>query len=98
MCSRKNKSGKHKKMHSLYDAQGGICFYCRLPCVIICEVSDQKVFIPEQATIEHRRPRSLGGDYNAPENVVMACSECNNIKGNGPVYALLTPLFSHQEV
>jgi 5-methylcytosine-specific restriction endonuclease McrA len=53
---------------SLYGTHGGTCLY------------GKQVFPPEQLTLEHLVPRSLGGT-NALDNLRLACFNCNNRRG-----------------
>lgn len=51
----------------------GKCIYCNTKLVVWLDGRTA-------ATIEHIRPRALGGDDD-PRNTALACSGCNNEKG-----------------
>lgn len=58
-----------RRRQLFYEAQEGICFYC-------------KQHIRFSAwTLDHKIPRCKGGS-NANENLVGACKTCNNFKGD----------------
>lgn len=67
-----------------YEEQGGLCFYCRRP------VRDPRVtaYAPGEsqpadlATVDHRIPRSQLYGRHVPDNLVMACRGCNDLKGD----------------
>jgi len=48
-----------------------------------------------QLTLDHIQPRSRGGD-NSPVNIVTACVECNNRKGNRTPAEARMPLLTSQ--
>ena len=50
-----------------YEAQKGICYYCK------CQVDDSY-------QVDHVIPLARGGS-NGPENLVIACANCNQSKG-----------------
>ena len=58
------------------ESGGAICHYCKTEC----RLSFSNKF-KNSATIDHKIPKSKGGT-NAPENLVLACNGCNNLKGN----------------
>lgn len=60
---------KRRKRTLLFWKQGGKCFYCR------------NAFPIEKLTIDHLMPLSKGGSGLRIENLVLACSPCNNAKG-----------------
>lgn len=57
----------------LFREQAGECVYCH--DTMILEIGEKRT-----ATIDHVIPRSKGGP-NTQDNVVAACSECNEKKG-----------------
>lgn len=59
---------------SLYRRDKGICHYC------FCH-TNRTPGSSRQATKEHIVPRSHGGG-NSMDNYVLACSSCNNRRGN----------------
>jgi 5-methylcytosine-specific restriction endonuclease McrA len=58
----------HLRTH--WSRQKGVCRYCKRPVPF------------EDATIDHVVPRSRGGATKG--NIVMACWQCNNRKGDMP--------------
>lgn len=54
---------------TLAKRDGRCCFYCK------------KRIKYKVATFDHRHPKSLGGKDNL-ENLVIACTTCNEAKGN----------------
>lgn len=99
MCSSsvpgKRRSSKHRLIHTLFDNQGGKCFYCRISCEIICKPGDNK-WLPHRATVDHKRPKARGG--GSKNNLVMACGKCNNLKADKTMTEFLAPTFSHPMV
>ena len=70
--------GKPKKgtLLRLLHKQGGRCYYCN------DSISTQHPQgHPNEATIDHRLPRSLGGDHGR-NNIVAACYACNQAKAD----------------
>lgn len=63
------------KRKFLFKKQGGKCAYC--------EVAFTQEITP---TFDHIKPKSKGGGNNL-ENLVLACSQCNQLKGNMHSYA-----------
>lgn len=66
----------------------GQCEYCR----------SQQSFSPQPFSVEHIKPRALGGLTTA-ENLALSCQGCNGHKytkvmGHDPVTNSLTPLFN----
>lgn len=84
VCNKCNKTPKSKisktgsKRKKLYDRQNGQCYYCDKHCVM-----DGALNHPDTATIEHLIPKSEGGT-RALSNLVMACQECNRLRGISP--------------
>jgi 5-methylcytosine-specific restriction endonuclease McrA len=71
-----------RQIQRLSESQNHRCCYCGQHTFIGSKTP--KGFSKWQlATVEHVVPRSLGGS-NSWENLVMACSECNNLRGNLP--------------
>jgi len=66
-----------KLFEDVYARDGGRCVYCGIPArrpghgVRRC---------PDLATLDHVHPRSFGGPLNR-DNLVLACSACNNERG-----------------
>lgn len=58
----------------LYKRDQGVCHYC-------FRLTNRKPGSGLQATKEHVVPRSMGG-RNSIDNYVLACSTCNNRRGN----------------
>lgn len=53
-----------------------LCHYCKIECRLSFS-SEYK----NSATVDHKIPKSKGGT-NDRENLVLACNECNNAKGD----------------
>lgn len=52
------------------------CYWCALPVRYVVES------VPDQATREHIKPRSVGGaSGNQHRNIVVACRRCNQARG-----------------
>ncbi len=66
------KKGVIKYMDLLAEETSGTCIYCGKP------------LIRQQMTYDHIYPKSRGGK-SVLENYVLACSDCNNSKGDTPV-------------
>jgi 5-methylcytosine-specific restriction endonuclease McrA len=70
--SRRTRSPRHQKRAvkraTMRDC-GRRCVYCATPLE------------PDQATLDHVQPVSRGGTH-APGNLVIACRECNQLKGD----------------
>jgi len=64
-----NSKQKQRKKDDLILQHGSYCCWCG------------KFFPKNDLTIEHIKPKSLGGS-NAPENLALACSPCNRLRGN----------------
>ena len=52
------------------------CHYCNIECR-----PGYRNIYKDSATVDHKIPKCKGGT-NARENLVLACNECNNLKGN----------------
>lgn len=66
------KSGyKRKVRDDLAKRYGWQCHWCCVPLT------------PETATLDHIKPRCLGGNWYY-KNLVLACQECNNARGPIP--------------
>lgn len=61
-----------------YNRQDGYCFYCNIKMV---KINGKNRNYPNAGTAEHIIPQSKGGVKNY-YNIVCACKECNNIRGN----------------
>ncbi|MEG4023011.1 HNH endonuclease [Microcoleus sp. S13C4] len=64
-----NPKQKHNKKQKLIDDYGHNCWWCG------------KCLPKNQLTIEHLRPKSLGGS-DCLENLRLACLSCNQSRGN----------------
>lgn len=70
----------------LYKRDGWQCHYCQIPFVVFEELTPDVMGcyrIPQDkavACVDHILSQSLGGT-NALENLVLACSRCNSLKG-----------------
>ena len=63
----------------VFARDGHRCVYC------------DRVFPPEQLTLDHVQPRMRGGDHS-PGNLVTACAACNTRKGSRPAWSFLADL------
>lgn len=68
---------RQRRIRQLMEKYEGKCAYCTAP------VERRPVKIEEwrRATIDHDNPLSLGGTWDW-ENLVLACSRCNQRKGS----------------
>ena len=64
-------------LNVLFLNQNQLCYWCNKP-IFLCRKREKSK--PDTATIDHVRPRSLGGTDNL-ENLVAACYKCNSEKG-----------------
>lgn len=62
------------------ERDGRRCHYCG--CIVI-ERSQTEKLQQNTLTIDHKVPRSRGGT-NHPDNLVVACFQCNHAKGDLP--------------
>lgn len=68
-----------KTSAELYELQGGCCFYCNVKM----RAYPWRATTPQQLrgyTRDHVVPQALGG--NVHHNIVLACRDCNNEKGD----------------
>jgi 5-methylcytosine-specific restriction endonuclease McrA len=66
-----------KLFHDIYARDGGCCVYCGIPARHPGRGVKRG---PDLATLDHVLPRSAGGPLNR-DNLVLACSACNNERG-----------------
>lgn len=67
--------------HALWSERASdLCFYCEREMTAPALTDDRKH--PLMATVEHRQPLSRGGDRHDRQNAVLACRDCNELKGN----------------
>lgn len=71
--SKNNKASRRR--HKLWVEQGGICAYC-----------PKALQSGNHGTLDHVKPKSKGGGKDM-ENLVLACPECNALKGWFESYA-----------
>jgi 5-methylcytosine-specific restriction endonuclease McrA len=74
----------------LIERDGKKCHYCKKEVYLAAEIRKQayskrdrdliKAQRRKRATIDHRYPRSKGGDPFDPKNMVIACVTCNQKK------------------
>lgn len=67
------------KKYTMYQKQGGCCYYCGILMNFARGIFGEPC--DNTATIEHKIPKSRGGN-NSSENLVLACNKCNNDKGS----------------
>lgn len=73
-----NTSLRKSLRNRLIRRDGELCHYCE--CVMVEPVASAEV-MPDTMTLEHIVPQSCGGS-NEMTNLVLACSDCNNTRGN----------------
>ncbi len=73
---------KRKLRARLFEKQRRRCFYCGIHLALTHDMPG------EYATLDHIKPRSLGGS-NKQDNFVLACEPCNRTKGNTFGYAVV---------
>ncbi len=66
-----------KLFDDVYARDGGRCVYCGIPAR---RPGPGVKRGPDLATLDHVHPRSLGGALTR-DNLVLACSACNNERG-----------------
>ena len=66
-----------KLFENIYTRDGGCCVYCGKPARRPGRGVNRA---PDFATLDHVVPRSTGGPLS-PDNLVLACSACNNERG-----------------
>lgn len=70
--------GPYLRRFLLFCQQDGKCFYCEAEMTMWTFTGD-----PLMATLDHLRPRSLGGRRRI-QNEVCACFSCNTRRGTMP--------------
>lgn len=72
---------RRSRITNLFNEQAGKCHYCETEMTL-------SLGFNRTATVDHVVPRSKGGaDTN--DNIVAACYDCNQKKGNMPVEKFL---------
>ncbi len=66
-----------KLFEDVYARDGGRCVYCGIPAR---RPGPGVKRAPDLATLDHVHPRSFGGPLTR-DNLVLACSACNNERG-----------------
>jgi len=66
------------RIELLIQRDGRHCHYCKRPVRLARELSAHR---KDDATIDHKIPTSKGG-ANAPDNLLLACRECNEAKAD----------------
>ena len=66
---------KRRLVPKLVERDGFKCHYCGIPL----EPGEWKAFNPRAASLDHIVPKAEGGT-DVEENLVLACSRCNNHK------------------
>jgi 5-methylcytosine-specific restriction endonuclease McrA len=73
------KKSKTRKRRLKLFRKNPLCHWCK-KMMTMGHGSDGRC-LPRTATLDHLIPQSKGGS-NFPENIVLACHECNNKRGN----------------
>lgn len=71
----------------LWRKQSGRCALCNRHMRHWTERNSKGGLYANTATIDHIEPLSLGGSLKRVENQQLACSKCNNKRGNAPLSA-----------
>lgn len=81
--------GKNKRL------KAGICAYCQRK--VFPGGSHQAINNPAcRATRDHVEPQLIGSTKPRDQNLVIACQECNSVKGHYPVEPFLFFLRAHK--
>lgn len=80
-----SKNGWSKKRVVLWHEQGGLCYWCHSPTILV-EPGGKNRLPPNAATVEHLRSR-LDPTRQEPardqeRRLVMACLSCNSVRGS----------------
>jgi len=67
-------------VNGIYERQGGRCYYCRTKIGFSRTPFEWNGEVVRRFQIEHAQPVSRGGT-DAPDNLRLACEECNRHKG-----------------
>lgn len=73
------RDGRRKR---LWREQNGRCALCNRHMRHWSERNSKGGMYADTATIDHIKPLSLGGSYKRLDNQRLACSKCNNKRGN----------------
>jgi 5-methylcytosine-specific restriction endonuclease McrA len=75
---------------------GWKCHYCN--CAIHREpMKVNSIQKPKQATVDHMHPLGKGGS-DSVQNMVLACSNCNDEKGDMDYFAYWRVIYARQEI
>ena len=72
---------KRRIKQRLFDAQRGLCFYCRVEMRMDGPSPTTGRIGPREATFDHIKPKAMGGT-SALSNLVLCCCRCNNERGH----------------
>lgn len=75
---------KRNHRERLYHEQGGLCFYCKQPMILMPGPFGKRA-PGKMATLEHLQPISKGGRRSPSLNCVAACVSCNQKRGTRSV-------------
>lgn len=81
--SRPKRYRDYFQLRRIYDAQRGICAYCKRPMLDPRWHLQRTPIQDDWPTRDHFIPIADGGTDN-DDNIVIACYQCNNAKGNTP--------------
>jgi 5-methylcytosine-specific restriction endonuclease McrA len=85
-------SRKRNLLLRLHARENGRCFYCdRHVNLHTVETCSTRWPDPRAATLDHVMPRAAGGG-NTFDNMVLACFECNNRRGDMSAFDFLAGL------
>jgi 5-methylcytosine-specific restriction endonuclease McrA len=76
------------KRQTLFETQGGLCFYCGMPMV-----AEGSQYHPLLATFEHLTPKIEGGK-DARSNLVLAHRCCNQLRSRQSIESFVEKLFA----
>lgn len=79
---------KRRRLKWLWNAQGGMCFWCLCDTVLLRR-GKQNDRTPHAATIDHKLSRYEGRETHKDSlgDVVMACRTCNEARGQAAAQA-----------
>lgn len=78
MAKRCGKEIKARRKKNLVKNNRAFCYYCRCQLAMNSRKKDQ----PNYATLDHRIPKSKTRGWELPNNKVLACKKCNDMKAD----------------